>query len=93
LSAVWLAYPLATPTRPRVLGRIQEPQDVSAFDGRISVEWTNPSGTEIIGTWNPTVITGPSDNPLSTTTNDEGYIGNGMVKTFPYILGGINLAW
>jgi hypothetical protein len=93
LSAVWLAYPLATPTRPRILGRIQEPQDVSAFDGSISVEWTNPSGTEIIGTWNPTVITGPSDNPLSTTTNDEGYIGNGTVKTFPYILGGVNLAW
>lgn len=93
LSAVWLAYPLATPTRTRVLGRVQEPRNVSAFDGSISVDWTNPSGTEIIGTWNPTVITGPSDNPASTVTNDEGYIGNGTVKTFPYILGAISLAW
>ena len=48
LSAVWLAYPLATPTRPRILGSVQEPQNVSAFDGSISVDWTNPSGTEII---------------------------------------------
>jgi hypothetical protein len=92
LSAVWLAYPLATPTRPRVLGRVQEPQDVSAFDGSISVDWTNPSGTEIIGHWDPTVITGPSDNPASTVTNDEAYIGNGRVKTFPNILD-VSLAW
>jgi len=93
LSAVWLVYPLVTPTRPRVLGSIQEPRDVSAFDGSISVDWTNPSGTEIIGTWNPTVITGPTDNPASTVTNDEGYIGNGTIKTFPYILSAISLAW
>ena len=93
LSAVWLAYPLATPTRPRVLGSVQEPRDVSAFDGSIGVDWTNRSGTEIIGSWNTTVITGPSDNPVSATTNYEGYIGNGTVKTFPYILGSIHLAW
>jgi hypothetical protein len=96
LTAVWLAYPLATPTRPRVLGAVQEPQNVSAFDGPISVEWTNAAGTEIIAAWNPTVITGPSNNPLSTTTNDEEYIGNGPVKMFPYILGsggGRDLAW
>jgi len=93
LSAVWLAYPLATPTRPRVLGRFQEPPDVSVFDGSISVDWTNPSGTEVIGSWNPTVITGPSDNPLSTTMNYTAYIGHGTVKTFPVILGGPDLAW
>jgi hypothetical protein len=93
LTAVWLAYPLATPTRPRVLGSVTEPRNVSAFDGSISVDWTNPSGTEIIGAWNTTVITGPSDNPVSTTANDEGYIGNGTVRTFPYILGGPALAW
>jgi hypothetical protein len=93
LSAVWLAYPLATPTRPRVLGSVQEPQNVSAFDCSISVDWTNPSGTEIIGAWNPAVITGPRDNPVTTVTDNEGYIGNGTVKTFPYILGGVRLAW
>jgi hypothetical protein len=93
LSAVWLAYPLATPTRPRVLGSVQEPQDVSAFDGSTGVDWVNPAGTEIIADWNPTVITGPSNNPVSTTTNNEAYIGNGTVKTFPYILGGAELAW
>jgi hypothetical protein len=93
LSAVWLAYPLATPTRPRVLGSVQEPRDVSAFDGSIGVDWTNRSGTEIIGSWNTTVITGPSDNPVSATTNYEGYIGNGTVKTFPYTLGGADVAW
>jgi hypothetical protein len=92
LSAVWLVYPLATPTRPRVLGSVQEPENVSAFDGSISVDWTNTSGTEIIASWNPTVITGPSDNPVSATTNYAGYIGHGTVKTFPYILGG-DLAW
>ena len=55
LSAVWLAYPLATPTRPRVIGGVQEPADVSNFNGPISVEWTNPSGTEVIGSWNTSV--------------------------------------
>jgi hypothetical protein len=93
LSAVWLAYPLATPTRPRVLARVQEPRNVSVFDGPISVLWANPAGTEVIGTWNPMVITGPSDNPVSTTTNDEAYIGNGKVTSFPYTLGGPDVAW
>jgi hypothetical protein len=93
VSAVWLAYPLATPTRPRVLGSVQEPQDVSAFDGSIGVDWVNPAGTEIIAAWNTTVITGPSNNPVSATTNNEAYIGNGTVKTFPYILGGPEIAW
>ena len=93
LSAVWLAYPLATPTRPRVLGRVQEPGNVSVFDGPVSVTWANPAGTEVIGTWNPMVITGPSDNPVSTTTNDEAYIGNGGVRSFPYTLGGADVAW
>jgi hypothetical protein len=96
LSAVWLSYPLATPTRPRVLASVREPQNVSALDGPNSVEWTNASGTEIIAAWNTTVITGPSNNPVSTTTNDEAYVGNGTVKMFPYILGsggGSDLAW
>jgi hypothetical protein len=93
LSAVWLAYPLATPTRPRVLARVQEPRNVSVFAGPISVLWANPAGTKVISTWNPMVITGPSDNPVSTTTNDEAYIGNGKVTSFPYTLGGADVAW
>jgi len=94
LSAVWLAYPLATPTRPRVLGRVQEPANVSVFDGPVSVTWANPSGTEVIGTWNPTVITGPADNPVSTGTSDQAYIGNGTVRSFSNALGGgTDLAW
>lgn len=88
LTAVWLAYPLATPTRPRVLGRVEEPRSVSDFNGTISVEWANPSGTEVIGVWNPESITGPSNNPVSSVTNYEGYIGHGTVTSFPYILGG-----
>ena len=66
---------------------------MSAFDGAISVKWANPSGTEIIGAWNTSVITGPADNPVSTTSNYMAYIGNGTVSTFPFILGGINIAW
>jgi hypothetical protein len=77
LSAVWLAYPLAAPTRPRVLGSVPQPQDVSHFDFN-SVEWTNPSGTEIIGTWNPTVVSAAG----VTTTNFIGFIGHGTVRPF-----------
>jgi hypothetical protein len=94
LSAVWLTYPLATPTPPRVLGSVQEPRNVSGFDGSVGVNWTNPSGTKVIGSWNPTVITGPSDNPVTTTTHDAAYIGDGMVSAFSYLLGGYyQVAW
>jgi hypothetical protein len=93
LTAVWLAYPLAPPTRARVLGSVEEPADVSVFDGNVGVDWTNPAGTEIIGSWNHTVITGPSDNKVLSTANQEAYIGNGRVTTFPYIVDGYNSAW
>lgn len=93
LDSSLAAYPLATPTQPRVLGSVQEPKNVSAFDGSIGVDWTNPAGTEIIGSCNPTVITGISDNPLSTTTSFEGYIGNGTIKTLPHISGGSRVTW
>jgi hypothetical protein len=81
LSALWLAYPLATPTRPRVIGGVTEPREVSSFNGPISVDWTNPSGTEMIGSWNPAVAT--------EVTNDEGVIGNGKVKPFRHVPGPI----
>jgi hypothetical protein len=93
LTALWLAYPLGTPARPRVLGRVEEPQNVTHLNGWSSVEWTNPSGTEVIGTWNLEVITGPSNNPVSSVTNNEGYIGKGRIKTFPFNVGGLDVTW
>jgi hypothetical protein len=59
------------------------------------VEWTNPSGTEIIGTWNWNleVITGPSNHPVTSVTNNEGYIGDGRIKPFPFNVGGLNVTW
>jgi hypothetical protein len=30
---------------------------------------------------------------VSTTTNDEAYIGNGRITSFPYTLGGADVAW
>jgi hypothetical protein len=85
-SALWLAYPLATPTRPHVIGGITEPRDVFGFNGPISVDWTNPSGTEMIGSWNPEVKVVSHREPATKVTNDEGAIGSGKVKPFPYVL-------
>ena len=59
LTAVWLAYPLATPTKPRVIGSFREPANITAFSGSITVDWTNPSGTEVIGSWESLRVTGP----------------------------------
>ena len=84
-SAVWLAYPLATPTRPRVIGGITEPRDVSSFNGPISVDWTNPSGTEVIGSWNPAVEVLRHGEPATEVTNYEGVIGSRKVKPFPRV--------
>ncbi|HEY3879583.1 MAG TPA: hypothetical protein VGM12_13400 [Trebonia sp.] len=59
------------------------PKNVSAFNGPVSVAWTNPSGTEVVGSWNPQVsVTGGSE-----ASNYEGVIGNGTVKTFPLVAG------
>jgi hypothetical protein len=84
LSAVWLAYPLATPTRPRVIGSVEEPPDVSNFNGPISVDWTNPSGTEMIGSWYTSV---------GQVTNYMGVIENGKVKRLPRVPPPIWTAW
>ena len=78
-SADWLAYPLATPTRPRVIGSVEEPRDVSGFNGPISVDWTNPAGTEVIGSWNTVVPVPGGEN----VTNYEAVIENGDFKPFP----------
>jgi hypothetical protein len=92
LSAVWLAYPLATPTRPRVIGSVKEPLDVSSFNGTISVDWANPSGTKVIGSWNPSVEVIGDGGPGTDVTNYEGVIGNATVKPFPPVLGP-KVAW
>jgi len=83
LSVVWLAYPLSTPTRPRLIGSVQEPPDVSNFNGSIAVEWANPSGTEVIGSWNTSVGVGQ----VTEVTNYEGVIESGKVKPFPRVAG------
>jgi hypothetical protein len=83
LSAVWLAYPVAAPARARVIGSILQPKDVSSLNGPVSVEWTNASGTEVIGQWNPTVVTFPgTSHSIWTTTNYVGIIGRGTVRPF-----------
>jgi hypothetical protein len=87
LSAVWLAYPLATPTSPRVIGSVQEPPDVSNLNGGISVDWTNPSGTEVIGSWNTSAGVVVHGGPATEVTNYSAVIGNGKVKPFPRLPG------
>ena len=82
LSALWLAYPLATPTRPRVIGSVQAAPDVTSFNGQNAVEWTNSSGTEVIGSWNPeTVVYDKNSQQAGTSvTNYFAYIGGGTVR-------------
>jgi len=80
LTAVWLAYPLAMPTKPRVIGSFREPANITAFYGSITVDWTNPSGTEVIGSWEPWRVTGPGAN---VTYSDDAVIGGGVVRQFP----------
>jgi hypothetical protein len=92
LSAVWLAYPLATPARPRVIGSVTVAPDVSSFNF-LTVEWTNPSGTELIGTWNPSVVTGSGSGQATTVTNFIGFIGGGRVRPFGKPPLGPYVAW
>jgi hypothetical protein len=90
LSALWLAYPLATPARPRVIGSVQAPPKATDFDGPIAVAWTNSSGTEVIGSWNPQ--TGVLGQGMS-VTNDFAFIGGGKVRSFPWAPGLPDAAW
>ena len=96
LSAVWLAYPVAAPTRARVIGSILQPKDVSSLNGPESVEWANASGTEVIGQWNPTVGTFPgTSHSIWATTNYVGIIGGGTVRPFTAFTNHVppNVAW
>jgi hypothetical protein len=85
LTAVWLAYPLAAPAQPRVIGSIQQPPDVSNFNGQISVEWANPSGTEMIGSWNTSVGVTSHGLPATEVTNYAGVMQDGEVTPFPRV--------
>jgi hypothetical protein len=90
LSALWLAYPLATPARPRVIGSVQAPPKTTDFNGPIAVAWTNSSGTEVIGSWNPQ--TGVLRQGIS-VTNDFAFIGGGRIRSFPWAPGLEDAAW
>jgi hypothetical protein len=93
LSAVWLAYPLATPTRPRVVGSVQVPRAATGLNGPIAVEWTNFSGTEVIGSWNPeTALYGKNHQQIgNSVANYFAFIGGGTVREFPWV-GALQLA-
>ena len=92
LTAIWEAYPARTRARTPVtvlgLGSIPQPKNVSSLSPDSSVEWTNASGTQVIGTWNPTVVTFAGTNhSVSTTTNYAGIIGGHTVRVLPAIAG------
>ncbi len=91
LTAVWLAYPLATPARPRVIGSVLQPKDVSSVSP-VSVDWANASGTEVIGSWLPTVVTFPGGVKRWNSTGFSGFVGGGTVRQFPRI-GGPDVTW
>jgi hypothetical protein len=95
LSAVWLAYPLAAPGRPRVLGSATVSADVNDFNGPIAVEWTNSSGTEVIGSWNPQTLVYDKTGQVSggEVTNNFAFIGGGKVSEFPWGPGMTDAAW
>ena len=95
LSAVWLAYPLATPARPRVIGSVQVPQDVTGFNGPNAVQWVNSSGTEVIGSWNPETVTYGKNfqGPATSVTNYFAFIGGGQVREFPWVPALQEAAW
>jgi hypothetical protein len=95
LSAVWLAYPLAAPGRPRVLGSATVSADVNDFNGPIAVEWTNSSGTEVIGSWNPQTLVYDKTGQVSGSdvTNNFAFIGGGKVSEFPWGPGMTDAAW
>ena len=87
LSGLWLAYPLATPAQPRVIGSIEVPQGVKGFAIPNTVEWTNPSGTEVIGSWTTEVVTYSKNSPGPATTDTTyfAFIGGGKVREFPVL--------
>jgi hypothetical protein len=82
LTALWLAYPLSAPTKPRVIGSVEEPADVTSFNGPNTVDWTNPAGTKVIGSWNPAVKVVRRGEPATSVTNDFAFLGEGTIRPF-----------
>ena len=95
LSAVWLAYPLAAPGRPRVIGTAPVRPDAVDLNGPVAVEWSNSSGTEVIGSWNPQTVLYDKTGQVSGSevTNYFAFIGGGKVKEFPWGPGMEDAAW
>ncbi len=95
LSAVWLAYPLAAPGRPRVIGTATVRPDVDDFNGPIAVRWTNSTGTEVIGSWNTQTVLYDKTGQVSggEVTNYFAVIGGGKVREFPWAGGLQDAAW
>jgi hypothetical protein len=95
LSGLWLAYPLATPAQPRVIGSVQVPQGVKDFAIPSTVEWTNSPGTEVIGYWVTEVVTYSKNSPGPSTTDTEhfAFIGGGKAREFPGLPGTSEAAW
>jgi hypothetical protein len=95
LSAVWLAYPVATPTRPRVLARVQQARDVSSIsDPPGTVDWVNASGTELVAEVNDLIITFPGGTELWSNTGYTAAVGGGTVRPFNGLTGsGARAAW
>jgi hypothetical protein len=88
LSAVFLAYPLAEPGKPRVIASVQQPADVSDFDS-ISVEWVNAAGTEAIGSWNAVIETFTSNlasSRMFVSTGGVGLLRNGRAMQFSAVI-------
>lgn len=65
------------------------------FNGPNAVEWTNSSGTELIGSWNPETVTYSKNfpGPATSVTNYFAFIGGGKVREFPWGEGIRQAAW
>ena len=94
LSAVFLAYPLAGPGKPRVIASVRQPADVSDF-GSIAVQWVNAAGTEAIGSWNAVIETYTSNlasSRMFVSTGGIGLLRNGRAMQFTAITGAARIA-
>jgi hypothetical protein len=59
------------------------------------VLWTNSSGTEVIGNWNPEVTVSSKNfqGPATSVTNHYAFIGGGQVMPFTWNPGPRGAAW
>ena len=83
LTALWMAYPVKLLTKPRVIGSVTEPGKVISFSGPNTVEWTDASGTEVIGSWSPGLQAAGPGKTVTSVMNEHAYIGHGQTRPFP----------